>query len=178
MAGNADTFIAARDFLIAHRTDYEAACAGFRWPVLDRFNWALDYFDKMAAGNDRPALWVVDEAGGETRLSFAEMSARSNRVANFLRAGGVRRGDPVLLMLGNVPPLWETMLACMKLGAVIVPATTLLSSEDLKDRFARGGIRHVVIGGGDAGKLDAISGEYGRFVVGADRPGWQRFEHA
>ena len=178
MSGNADTFIAARDFLIAHRMDYDAACAGFRWPVLDRFNWALDYFDPMAAGNDRTALWVVDEAGGKSKLSFAEMSVRSNRVANFLRAGGVRRGDAVLLMLGNVPALWETMLACMKIGAVIVPATTLLSGNDLNDRFARGGIRHVVIGAADAGKLDAVSGDYGRFVVGANRPAWQRFERA
>ncbi|MGE0253687.1 MAG: AMP-binding protein [Alphaproteobacteria bacterium] len=178
MAGNAASFIAARDFLIAHRTDYAAACAGFRWPVLDRFNWALDYFDPMAAGNGRTALWVADEAGNETKLSFAEMSARSNRVANFLRDGGVRRGDAVLLMLGNVPALWETMLACMKLGAVIVPATTLLSGEDLKDRFARGGIRHVVVGAADAAKLDAVSGGYGRFVVGADRDGWTRYERA
>ena len=80
-----EIFVRARDFLIAHREDYAAAYSGFQWPVFDEFNWALDYFDALAEGNDRPALWLVDESGAETRLSFAQMRERSNRVANFLR---------------------------------------------------------------------------------------------
>ena len=62
---SAAAFLEARDFLVAHRSDYATAYRDFRWPVLDRFNWALDYFDPMARGNDRPALWIVDEGGGE-----------------------------------------------------------------------------------------------------------------
>ena len=76
-------FAQAREFLMTHREDYEAAYSGFEWPKLDQFNWALDWFDAHAKGNDRPALWVVDEDGGEQRLSFAELSLRSNRVAGF-----------------------------------------------------------------------------------------------
>jgi hypothetical protein len=71
---SAAAFVEARDFLLAHRRDYETAYRDFRWPVLDRFNWALDYFDPMARGNDRPGLWLVDEGGGETRLTFAELA--------------------------------------------------------------------------------------------------------
>ena len=119
-----------------------------------------------ARGNDRPALWVVGEDGSEQRLSFAELSERSNRVANFLRALGVRRGDRVLLMLGNVVPLWEVMLASIKLGAVIIPATTLLARDDLLDRFERGGVRHVVVGAADTAKFADIAGDYTRIVVG------------
>ncbi len=170
-------FLEARDFLLAHRTDYEAARRGFRWPRLDRFNWALDYFDAMAAGNERLGLWVVEEDGHEERLTFAELARRSNQVANFLRGLGVRRGDAILMMLGSKVPLWELMLASMKLGAVIIPATTLLNTEDLKDRFARGAVRHVVVGAGDAAKFDAIPGSYGRIVVGT-RPGWTSFDDA
>ena len=94
----------------------------------------------------RPALNIVGD--GAAALTFAELSERSNRVANGLRALGVRRGDRVLLMLGNVVPLWETMLAAMKLGAVVIPATTLLTPTDLRDRFERGRVRHVVAVGG------------------------------
>ncbi len=158
MSTSLSSFLEARDFLLVHRADYEKARREFRWPKLDQFNWALDYFDSMAKGNDRPALWVVDEGKGETKLSFAEMSRRSNQVANFLRAQGVKRGDAVLMMLGNVVPLWEVMLACMKLGAVIIPATTLLNTEDLRDRFERGGVRHVIVGDADTGKFDALAG--------------------
>ena len=178
MSSSSQAFLEARDLLLARRTDYEGACRWFRWPRLTRFNWALDYFDEMARDNERIALWVVDEGGREVKLSFAELSRRSSRVASFLRAQGVRRGDAVLLMLGNVVPLWEVMLACMKLGAVIIPATTLLTTEDLKDRFERGGVRHVVVGHADAGKFDPLPGGYGRIVVGGERPGWTRYEDA
>jgi acetyl-CoA synthetase len=173
---NATPFIAARDFLLEHREDYATAYRNFRWPELDRFNWALDYFDDMAGGNERPALWLVDDEGVETKLSFAALSERSNRIANMLRRRGVRRGDRILLMLGNVVALWECMLAAMKLGAVIVPATTLLTRSDLADRFARGQIRHVVVSADSAAKFADLPGDYTRIVVGKDAPGWFSFE--
>ncbi|QLH40720.1 MAG: AMP-binding protein [Defluviicoccus sp.] len=171
-----DAFRDARHFLISHRQDYETAYRDFRWPQLTTFNWALDWFDVYARNNDRTALWVVDENGDETKLSFRELSERSNRVANFLRAQGVRRGDRILLMLGNVVPLWELMLAAIKLGAVVIPATTLLARDDLDDRFDRGGVRHMVTGAADAVKFADIAGDYTRIVVGGEVPGWTGFE--
>ncbi len=175
---SATAFIEARDALLRWREDYATAYREFRWPVLDRFNWALDYFDAMAAGNARPALWLVDEGGGETKLSFAELAERSSRVANYLRALGVKRGDRILLMLGNVAPLWETMLAAMKLGAVIIPATTLLTRDDLADRFARGRVRHVIAGAEHAGKFADLPGDYTRIAVGAEATGWRSYAAA
>src|SRR5262249_7595477 len=178
ISGIAASFLAARDFLIRHRENYATAYREFRWPQLDRFNWALDYFDPMARGNAQPALWLVDEGAGETQLSFAQLSERSNRVANFLRAHGVGRGDRILLMLGNVAPLWETMLAAMKLGAVIVPATTLLARSDLADRFARGRVRHVIGAADAAAKFDDLPGDYARIAVGEDMAGWLSYERS
>src|ERR1700749_4670461 len=126
------TFKDARAFLLKHRTDYDAAVKGFRWPDPVPFNWALDWFDaelaRDPASRDRTALWIVDAGQDrETKFSFATLSRRSNHVANFLRAQGVRRGDPLLLSLGNVVPWWEPILAAMKLGVVVIPATTLLA---------------------------------------------------
>jgi acetyl-CoA synthetase len=171
-------FLAARDFLIAHRDDYAAAYAGFLWPALDQFNWALDYFDRYAQGNDRTALWVVNDDGGETKLSFAQIAERSNRAANFLRGAGVRRGDRVLVMLPTVPPLWEIMLAAIKLGAVISPATTLLSTADLQDRIERGQMRHVITDAASAPKLAGVTGDFTRVLVGAEAQGWRSFTEA
>jgi acetyl-CoA synthetase len=173
-----DAFRQARDFLIDHREAYDAAYGGFQWPRFTTLNWALDWFDVLAHGNERTALWVVDEGGSETKLSFRELAERSNRVANFLRARGVHRGDRILMMLGNVVPLWELMLASIKLGAVVIPASTLLARDDLLDRFARGGVRHVVAGAADAAKFDDIPGDYTRIVVGGEAPGWTTFEDA
>ena len=172
---NTQAFLKARDFLASHREDYDAAYAGFRWPQFTTFNWALDYFDVYAKGNERPALWVVDEDGSERKLSYREMSERSNRVANFLRGIGVGRGDRVLMMLHNVVPLWEVMLAAIKLGAVIIPATTLLTRDDLLDRFDRGGVRHVIVGTAEAEKFTDVPGDYTKIVVGGSVPGWIAF---
>jgi acetyl-CoA synthetase len=175
-SSNAEPFIAARDFLLRHREDYDTAYRDFKWPKLERFNWALDYFDEIARDNAQPALWIVDEDAGETRLSFVQLSERSNRIANYLRSLGVRRGDRILLMLGNVVPLWECMLAAMKLGAVIVPATTLLTRNDLADRFARGRVRHVVTSADAAVKFADLPGDYSRIAIGGDAPGWVAYE--
>jgi acetyl-CoA synthetase len=172
-----DGFKAARDFLLAHRTDYGTAYRDFRWPTLDRFNWALEWFDAELAHGDtgeRTALRIVSD--GAASLTFAELSQRSNRIANGLRAFGVRRGDRILLMLGNVAPLWETMLAAMKLGAVMIPATTLLTRADLRDRFARGRVRHLLTTAGDAEKFDGLDPSVTRIAVGNAPPGWHRYD--
>jgi len=168
---SAEKFLAARNLLLRLREDYVAAREQFRWPQLDQFNWALDYFDAMARANDRVALHIVDEDGREEFVTFAELRERSNRVASFLRTQGVGRGDRIMVMLGNVVPLWEVSLAAMKLGAVFSPATSMLTTNDLQDRIDRGGIRHVVCEAAAAGKFADVTGIQARIVVG-QAAGW------
>jgi acetyl-CoA synthetase len=151
---------------------------GFEWPAHDRFNWALDYFDSIAAGNHRPALHIVEENGTETIRSFAELSSASNRAANFLRGLGARRGDCLLLMLGNEVALWETLLAAMKLGLIVTPATTLLTTDDLQDRVDRGRVRYVVTRAGSTSKFNGLTGAFTRIAVGDAPSGWHRYESA
>jgi acetyl-CoA synthetase len=180
------TFQEARAFLLKHRSDYDAAVKGFRWPDPVPFNWALDWFDADLArdpeSRDRTALWIVDAGQNrETRLSFATLSRRSNQVANFLRAQGLKRGDHLLLLLGNVVPLWETMLAAIKLGVVVIPATTLLTPDELQDRLDRGRARVVVATQDQVGKFANLkAGGLIRIVVGANDKvdGWLRFEQS
>jgi acetyl-CoA synthetase len=169
---DADRFRAARDLLLDLREDYERAYRRFRWPELHRWNWALDWFDVVAAGNDRPALRVVEADGSERSLSFRELSARSNQVAGWLAEHGVARGDRLILMLGNQVELWETILAAMKIGAVLIPATPLLGPDDLIDRVERGDARHVVVTAADAAKFDSVPGGYTRIAVGGRIDGW------
>ena len=171
-------FLEARDFLLKHRQDYATAARDFRWPQLGKFNWALDYFDVMARNNDSIALWIVGEDGGEQKISFAQMAERSAQVANYLRNSGVQRGDVLLLMLGNELALWETLLAAIKLGAVVIPASILLTPEDLADRIERGQVKHVVVGSEHVAKFSSLHGSYTRICVGAESPGWLRYENA
>ncbi|MBA4862759.1 AMP-binding protein [Streptomyces sp. PSKA54] len=161
-----EQFRTARDFLLRHREDYASAYEGFVWPRPEFFNWALDWFDVVARGNDRIALHIVEEDGQRTRLSFAELSARSAQAANWLRAQGVRHGDRILVMLGNQAELWETALAAIKLRAVVIPATPLLGPADLRDRVERGDVRHIIVRAEDTAKFDDVPGDYTRIVVG------------
>ena len=168
-------FLQMRDFLQAHREDYDAALAGFSWPQLGEFNWALEHIDAVAADSVRGArlaLWIVEEDGSEEKFTYADIAGRSNRVANWLRANGVARGDRIVLMLANQVQLWETILAAMKLGAVIIPATPMLGPADLRDRIERGAAKHVVVRSEDAEKFASIAGDYTRIAVGADVDGW------
>ena len=177
MTTSTQAFYQARDFLLARRSDRAAACAGFQWPQLDQFNWALDHFDRMARDNDAAALVIVQEDGSVQRSSFAQLSARSNQVANWLVQLGVKRGDRVLLMLGNQQELWESMLALMKIGAVMVPTTTLLISADLQDRVARGGVGHVICAADAVSRFDSVGGDFTRITTGT-RPGWHSFDQS
>jgi acetyl-CoA synthetase len=166
--------------------DYDRAVADFRWPDAVPFNWAIDWFDAELARNaqsrDRAALWIVDAASDrETKLSFAELSRRSNRVANFLTAQGLRRGDHLLLLLGNVVPLWETMLAAIKLGVVVIPATTLLTPEELRDRLDRGRAKAVVAAQDQVAKFASLATE-GLVRIAVNSPsaqdGWLAYEQS
>jgi acetyl-CoA synthetase len=169
-------FRAARDLLLRYRDDYETARHKFSWPELDEFNWAIDWFDVIAGEHpDRVALRVVSDDGGDESLSYRQLSERSAQVANWFRDLGVRRGDRMLLMLGNVVPLWEVMLAAMKLGAVIIPASTLLKTADLADRIERGEARHVVTDTAQAGKFGEIPGDWTRVAVGGTAMGWHPY---
>ncbi len=169
-------FRTARDFLLAHRQDYETAYRDFRWPDAEHFNWALDWFDVIARGNGRPGLWIIDDDGSETVLSFAELSARSNALASWLRDNGVRREDRTLLMLGNRAELWVSVLALTKLGSVIIPSTTLLTPSDITDRVARGHVAHVIAESSLAPSFTSVAGEYTRIAVGEPVAGWLRYD--
>src|SRR5689334_10951761 len=179
MTTNTDLYRTARDQLVDLIGDYDKAVEAFAWPQLTgTFNWATDWFDVIARGNDRPALWIVEEGGDEQKVTFAEMADRSDRVATWLAGLGVGKGDRVILMLGNQVELWEAMLAVAKLGAVIMPTTGALGPADLADRITRGGAGVVIANAADSVKFDDVAGDYTRIVVGEPVDGWHRYADA
>jgi acetyl-CoA synthetase len=174
-----ETLRSARDLLLRLRTDYEVAVLDWSPPRLTHVNWALDWFDVVAARPEtasRTALWVVDEDGSHTKVSYEEMSLRSGQLAAWLRAEGVDRGDRLLLMLGNQVELWETLLACIKLGVVVIPASTLLTPADLADRVHRGHVRHVVARSEHTRRFADVPGGWTRIAVGEDVEGWLSYD--
>jgi len=175
---NSDRFIALRDGLLRTREDWARACNEFRWPQFEEFNWVGDYFEVIAAGNDATALRMVDDAGGDRSISFASMAVRAAQLAAFLAAQGVGRGDRLLLMLPNCVALWEAMLAAIRLGAVIIPATTLLEREDLRDRLERGRVSTVITEAALTARFADLAGAPVRIATGEPVRGWTPFAHS
>ena len=169
-------FIALRDELLHMREDCARARREFRWPVFEHFNWARDYFEVIAAGNEATALRMVDDSGGDRAVSFAAMAGRAAQVAAFLAAHGIGRGDRILVMLPNCVALWEVMLAAIRLGAVIIPATTLLEREDLRDRLERGHVSAVVTEAALTARFQGLPGAPVRITTGEPEEGWIPFE--
>ncbi|KWX67590.1 AMP-binding protein [Mycobacterium sp. NAZ190054] len=179
MATNTELLRSARDHLVDVMADYDKAVETFEWPrITGSFNWATDWFDAIARGNDRPALWIVEEDGAELQVTFDEMARRSDQVATWLRGLGVGKGDRVILMLGNQVELWEAMLAVAKLGAVIMPTTGALGPADLTDRIVRGGAGFVIANAADAAKFGEVPGDFVRVAVGDAVPGWHSYADA
>ncbi|WP_068249754.1 AMP-binding protein [Janibacter corallicola] len=173
-----ETYRTARDQLLDLRGEPDRARETFSFPEFGgRFNWAIDWFDAIARGTERPALIVREEDGSSQEISFDQMAARSDRVAAWLAGRGVAKGDPVVLMLGNQVELWETMLGLMKLGAIIVPTTTAVGGSDLQDRISRSGARFVIANAADAPTFADVSGDYGRISVGPAE-GWSDLREA
>ncbi|MEO8829719.1 AMP-binding protein [Lapillicoccus sp.] len=182
-----EAFRSARNQLLGWRGDHRAAVSGFRWPdVGDRFNWGIDWFDAIARGNDRSALVILEEADERqgtpaSSWSFDTLARRSDQVATLLVDHGVRKGDAVVVMLGNQVELWEAMLAIIKVGAVIMPTTTAVGPADLRDRITRGGATLVIANASDTGKFDDVPGDYRKVVVShaTEVPsGWEPFSAA
>jgi acetyl-CoA synthetase len=173
----AEELRAARDFLWRTRTDYQGAYAGFRWPQPDYFNFALDWIDRIAREGDKEALRIVFDDGSTVSRTYSALSNTSNRIANFLRSLGLRRGEAMLLMLNNVAELWEVMLAAMKVGIIVIPATPLISGAELADRLKRGKVR-VVVTASELQNRFEVTPDWRGVSVGAAMPGWLSLDEA
>lgn len=179
-----EIFQQARQTLLTYRTDYEAARKEFKWPKFQTFNWAIDWFDHYAKNNARVALHIVrrgpDENWQEQKISFQDLSEKTSRIARHFQKLGMRRGDRLLVMIPNIMPLWETCLAAMKLGVLIIPTATQATETDLEDRMLRGQVQFLLTDEANAEKVErceAFSNVVG-LLVGADREGWNRYEDA
>ncbi|MBT2467889.1 AMP-binding protein [Streptomyces sp. ISL-66] len=173
-----DGFRAARDLLLRHRSDLDTAAELFRWPRPEHFNWALEWFDVVAAGNARPALELLDRDGGAESVSYEELSRRSDAVAVWLTGLGVRRGDRVMVVLGTQRELWEVLLAGMKTGAVLVPCHPELTAAEAADRVGRGRIDHVVCRASSARVFAGVPVPGLRICVSGRVPGWTDYRDA
>ncbi len=146
--------------------------------VPEYFNFAADVVEDWARRRpDSLGLWCVDGATGkEQKFTFRELADRGQQMANFLRAKGLQRGAPVLIMLPRRPEWWLAMLGLVRLGAVPVPCTPQLTRRELAYRLEAARVEAAITDAAGVEKLSGFSGL--RFVVGADCHGWTNLDGA
>lgn len=159
--------------------DYDKTYAEFKWEVPEYFNFARDVVDKWAEENDKLAMWWVDDHGNERKFNFSDFKVRSSKLANVLKDQGIGKGDRVFLLLPRVPEWWESMLALMRLGAIIMPGTSQLKPKDIKYRFEASQGVAIITDEENAPKVDEIAAEIPQLktkIVVGNREGWLSFE--
>jgi len=142
----------------------------------DPFNFVTDVIDPWAQRQPEAlALWCVSAPTGQQRkFTFRQLAAVSSRAASFLQACGVRRGDRVLVMLPRVPQWWIALLGLIRLGAVPVPGTLLLTARDVAYRLGAAQIGAVLTSPEGVAKVGGFVGL--RLLAGGARPGWIDFD--
>ncbi len=161
--------------------DYESAYNNDRLEVPEFFNFGIDVVDKWAEDRTKLALISVDSTGEHVQHhSFWDLKILSNKYANALRDRGVKKGDRVFVMLPRIPEWYVVMLGLIKLGALPMPGTTLLTSKDIEYRINTAEAVMAITDGENADKIDEAAGGCPTLqhlvVVGAGRKGWVSFE--
>jgi len=124
---------------------YRRAYHDFRWETPEHFNFAAA-IDKFAEDPRRVAILSEDSEGRRSRLTFADIARQSRRIANVLAGHGIRRGDPVLLVLPRIT-LWQAAyIGALRLGAIVIPCTSMLREKDLVYRANHSGARAIIAG--------------------------------
>ncbi len=162
--------------------DYEQACREFRWEVPEHYNFAVDVVDHWGEDAQKLAMLWVNERGDEKRLTFRDFTVRSNQVGNALRTMGIRKGDRILIMSPRLPEWWEAVLGIMKIGAISMPGTTLLTPKDVAYRIQAAEAVAVITDEEGALKVEQVANECPtlrlKIVLGAEREGWVNYARA
>ena len=116
--------------------------------VPENFNFAYDVVDVYAQEQpDKKALLWTNDHGEERQFTFADMKRETDRTASFFQSLGIGKGDPVMLILKRRYEFWFSIMALHKLGAVVIPATHLLTKKDIIYRCNAAGIKAIVAAG-------------------------------
>jgi len=160
-------------------TDYEAERANFQLDVPERFNFVLDVLERRAAATpDGLALLALDAAGAETaRYTWAQMARETRRMGNALLGLGVQKGDPLFIMLPRIPEWYVAALGAIRIGAIPMPGTNLLTGKDIEHRIQRADAVAAIVDSEGAAKVDSVAGSLPtlehRIVCGeAPSDGW------
>ncbi|MCP4161069.1 MAG: AMP-binding protein [Deltaproteobacteria bacterium] len=161
-------------------TDYDKEYSEFKWDIPEKFNFAGDVIDKWAKDPNKLAIQWVDDDGNEKTRTFTELSSISKKVCNAFTRMGIKRGDVLIIMLGREVEWWEIFTACVRMGVVISPGTTQLTSKDIKYRMNYSKSVCFITDKDNAPKLEEVESDCEllrtKIIIGSKRDGWLNYD--
>lgn len=163
--------------------DYEETYSSFTWERPEKYNFARDVIDRWAEKDpELQAMLWIDDQGQELTRTFAEFTSASKKLCNVFKEAGIKRGDVVIVMLGRQIQWWEVFTAVLRMGAIISPGTTQLSSKDLSYRTNAAGATCIVTDMSNTEKVDEILSDCpslrALIVIDGERDGWINYSKA
>lgn len=162
-------------------TDYTWEYNNFQWQVPEYYNFAGDVVDKWAQNPDKLAMIWVDDHGTEVKRTFNDIKEQSCRLANILKQQGVVQGERVIIILPRLIEWWESMIACIRMGAIISPGTVQLTAKDIEYRIKACEATAIITDVTTAAKVNEIAGNCpslkAKIVVG-EMDGWVNYREA
>ena len=131
-----------------HFTSQEDFIANFKVKVPENFNFGYDVVDAWAAEQpDKNALLWTNDKGEHIQFTYADLKKYTDMTASYFQSLGIGHGDKVMLILKRRYEFWFSIIALHKLGAVVIPATHLLTKKDIVYRCQAAGIKMIVAAG-------------------------------
>ena len=163
--------------MTANMSNYRETRKNFELTVPAVFNFARDVIDAQGDLQAPAIRWMRGDQ--ETLVTYRELSETSTRIAAGLQQLGVAKGDTVIVMLGRKLQWWEVVAACLRMGAVVSPATPQLSAHDLEYRINASGASCMITDTDNMGKIESIEqncpGLKARVLVGPEAAGWTSY---
>lgn len=161
---------------------YEEFFENYKLIVPENFNFAYDVVDEVASKTpEKVAIVWCDESGSEATFTFGQLKEYSNRAANFFKRAGIKKGDPVMLILKRRYEFWFAILALHKIGAICIPATHLLTAKDIIYRNNAADIKMIVSVAEDEvikhieDSMEESPSLMSKALIGKDKEGWYNF---
>ncbi len=161
---------------------YEDFVENFKINIPDNFNFAYDVVDEYASTTpDKIALVWCNEKGDSETFTFGQLKKYSDKAANFFKSAGIKKGDPVMLILKRRYEFWFCILALHKIGAICIPATHLLTTKDIVYRSNAADIK-MIVSVAESDVINHIEESQDKcptlkhkVLVGGNREGWYNF---
>ncbi|MCD6130219.1 MAG: AMP-binding protein [Deltaproteobacteria bacterium] len=162
-------------------TDYEETKETFKLQVPEYYNFGFDVVDKWAEDKTKlAAVWANVTGKSIRKYTFWDISRQSNQFANLLLNMGIKKGDIIFVMIPRIPEWFAVIIGANKIGAVVSPAPSILTTQDIEYRINQSEAKVVISSSSNASKVEKVMGKCptvkNKIIIGGELDEWVSYD--